>query len=121
MPAPSPADEAVCVIVADPPGGIVTVSPDVATSQLIGSFQVTVNVLVPVFVTVTPRAWFGPPTVVVYVSEAGETLTPAKASDGSAIVWATTRQTVHTKIELILKSTACILWFRICVPTVITP
>jgi hypothetical protein len=42
--------------VADPPGGIVTVSPDVATSQLIGSFQVTVNVLGPVLVTVTLRA-----------------------------------------------------------------
>jgi hypothetical protein len=65
VPALSPAGEAVCVIVAEPPGGIVTVSPDVATSQWIGSFQVTVNELVPVLVTVTPRAWFGPPTVVV--------------------------------------------------------
>jgi hypothetical protein len=76
VPAPSPAGEAVCVMVADPPGGIVTVSPDVATSQLIGSFQVTVSVLVPVLVMVTPRAWFGPPTVVVYAIEGGETLMP---------------------------------------------
>jgi hypothetical protein len=52
-------------MVAEPPGGIVTVSPDVATSQWIGSFQVTVNEVVPVLVTVTPRAWFGPPTLVV--------------------------------------------------------
>jgi hypothetical protein len=92
--------------VADPPGGIVTVSPDVATSQLIGSFQWTVNVLVPVLMMVTPSDWFGPPTFVVYVSEGGETVTPAEASDRSPIAWATTRQTVHTKIELILKSTA---------------
>jgi hypothetical protein len=46
--------EAVCEIVPDPPGAIATVSPEVATSQLIGSVQVTVNVLVPVLVTVTP-------------------------------------------------------------------
>jgi hypothetical protein len=51
--------------VAEPPGGIVTVSPDVATSQWIESFQVTVNELDPVLVTVMPCTWFGPPTVVV--------------------------------------------------------
>ena len=68
--------EAVCEMVADPPGAIVTVSPDVATSQLIGSDQVTVNVLVPVFVIVTPRTWFGPLTVPVYASEVGKTLKP---------------------------------------------
>ena len=55
--------EAVCEIVADPPDAIVTVSPDEATSQLIGSVQVTVKVLVPVLVIVTPSTWFGPPTV----------------------------------------------------------
>ena len=68
--------EAVCEIVADPPGAIVTVSPEVATSQLIGSVQVTVNGLVPVLVIVTPSTWFGPPTVPVYASEAGATLKP---------------------------------------------
>lgn len=68
--------EAVCEIVADPPGGIVTVLPDEATSQLSGSVQVTVKVLVPVLVTATPSTWFGPPTVPVYASEAGKTLKP---------------------------------------------
>ena len=68
-------------MLADPPGGIVTVSPDVATSQLIGSLQVTVNVLVPVLVTVTPSAWFGPPTVPVYASVDGETLKPLVGVD----------------------------------------
>ncbi len=76
VPAVSPAVEAVCEIVADPPGAIVTVSPEVATSQLIGSAQVAVNVLVPVLVIVTPSTWFGPPTVPVYASEAGDTLKP---------------------------------------------
>ena len=76
VPALSPAGEAVCVMVADPPGGIVTVFPDVPPIQLIESAQVTVNVLVPVLVTVTVSAWLGPPTVPVYASEGGETLTP---------------------------------------------
>ena len=68
--------EAVCEIVADPPGAIVTMSPEVATSQLIGSVQVTVNVLVPVLMIVTLSTWFGPPTVPVYANEAGEILKP---------------------------------------------
>src|SRR4029078_5229750 len=121
VPALSPAGEAVCVMVAAPPGGIVTVSPDVATSQLIGSFQWTVNVLVPVFVRWTPRACVGPPTELVYASEGGETVTPAEASDRSPIAWATTRKTVQTKIELILKRTAWLIWVRILAPTVIKP
>jgi hypothetical protein len=71
----------VCEIVADPPGTIVTVSPEVATSQLIGSVQVTVIGLVPVLVIVTPSTWFGPPTVPVYASEVGETLKPLVGVD----------------------------------------
>ena len=65
-----------CEIVADPPGAIVTVSPEVAMSQLIESNQVTVNMLVPVLVRVTPSTLFGPPTVPVYASEGGEALKP---------------------------------------------
>ena len=68
--------EAVCEIVADLPGAIVTGLPALATSQWIESVQATVNVLVPVLVTVTPRTWFGPPTVSVYMTEDGETLKP---------------------------------------------
>lgn len=82
VPAVRPAVEAVCEIVADPPGAIVTVLPELATSQLIGSVQVTVNVLVPVLVMVTPRTWFGPPTVPVYMTEDGETLKLLVAQDG---------------------------------------
>ena len=52
-----------CEIMADFPGAIVTVSPEVQTSQLIGSVQVTVTVLAPVLVIVTPSIRFGPPTV----------------------------------------------------------
>jgi hypothetical protein len=76
VPAPSPAGNAECVIVADLPASIVTVFPDVPPIQLIESAQVTVNVLVPVLVTVTVSAWLGPPTVPVYAREGGETLMP---------------------------------------------
>ncbi len=42
---------------------IVTVSPEVATSQLMESAQVTVRAVLPVFVTVTLPDLFGDPTV----------------------------------------------------------
>ena len=99
--------EAVCEIVADPAGAIVTVLPEVATSQLIESDQVTVNVLVPVLVTVTPSTWFGPPTVPVYASEAGETLKPLVEVDcvmvsvtGSVLVVAPVAATVMVALKV---------------------
>ena len=109
-------------MVADPPSGIVTVSPDVLRSQSIESCQVTVNVLFPVLVTVTPCVWLGPSTVPVYTKGDGETLKPAEASDWSAIVKAATRtrQTAHKKIAFVLKRPACTLCFRIHVSTVMT-
>jgi hypothetical protein len=80
-----------------------------------------VNAVVPVLVTLKLPGQFGPPTVPIYVKVVGETVKPVDASARSTIVWTTTRQTIHTKIELNLKSTACTLGFRVDVPTVITP
>jgi hypothetical protein len=68
------------------------------------------------------RVWvpgFDPFTLPVKAKVIGETVKSAEASDRSAIAWAKTRQTVHTKIKLILKSITCTLCFS--VPTVITP
>lgn len=63
VPEANPFVEAVCVMVAVPPGAIDTVSPDVAMSQLMVSCHVTVNVAEPVFAIVTPATTLGPPTV----------------------------------------------------------
>ncbi len=76
FPAHREAVDAVWEMVADPPGGIVTVSPDVATSQLMLSCHVTVRGAAEVFVMVTPAVTFGPPTMPEYCRLGGETKNP---------------------------------------------
>ncbi len=64
---------------------MVTVSPDVIISQLILSCQLTVKVVEPVFMIVTPVTMLGPFTVPEYAIEAGEIVKPAVGPAGLTV------------------------------------